>query len=158
MTTYKSMHHTAHKIKVIKLGGSTLEGLNEHFFRNFKALQQQGYAIIITHGGGPAINESLEKANIKSHTKNGLRVTTDDMIEIVQQTLIGCVNPKLVQQLNAVGVQTIGLNGFDGKLLQGEYLDYSNYGHVGDVTHVNTELLEHLLLARKRVKSCFRLA
>ncbi len=49
---------------VIKLGGSTLEGLNEAFFRNFKALQDEGYQLIITHGGGPAINRELAKANI----------------------------------------------------------------------------------------------
>lgn len=57
----KSMHHTARKRMVIKLGGSTLEGLNEAFFDNFKRLQESGVELIITHGGGPAINRELVK-------------------------------------------------------------------------------------------------
>lgn len=67
MTTSKSMHHTGRKV-VVKLGGSTLEGLNEAFFRNFKALQDEGYKVIITHGGGPAINRELKK-KILSHIR-----------------------------------------------------------------------------------------
>ena len=146
MTTFKSTHHTAHKI-VIKLGGSTLEGLNEAFFRNFKALQDQGYQIIITHGGGPAINRELAKANIESHTVNGLRVTNEEMIEIVQSTLIGKVNPPLVHELNGAGSTAVGLNGFDGALLQSEFLDESTYGFVGGVKSVNTALLQSLTAA-----------
>lgn len=143
MTTFKSTHHTARKM-VIKLGGSTLEGLNEAFFRNFKALQDEGYQLIITHGGGPAINRELAKANISSHTVNGLRVTSEDMIDIVQSTLIGKVNPALVHELNAAGITAVGLNGFDGTLLESTYLDKETYGFVGEVTNVNTALLDAL--------------
>ena len=146
MTTFKSTQHTARKI-VIKLGGSTLEGLNEAFFRNFKALQDEGYQLIITHGGGPAINRELAKANITSHTVNGLRVTSEDMIDIVQSTLIGKVNPALVHELNAAGITAVGLNGFDGTLLESTYLDQETYGFVGEVTNVNTALLDALTAA-----------
>ncbi len=146
MTMSKSMHHTARKI-VVKLGGSTLEGLNEAFFRNFKALQNEGYEIIITHGGGPAINRALEKENIESYTINGLRVTSEEMIDIVQSTLIGKVNPALVQQLNAAGIPAIGLNGFDAALLESTYLDQDVYGFVGEVVRVNTQLLDTLTAA-----------
>ena len=146
MTTFKSTHHTARKM-VIKLGGSTLEGLNEAFFRNFKALQDEGYQLIITHGGGPAINRELAKANITSHTVNGLRVTSEDMIDIVQSTLIGKVNPALVHELNVAGITAVGLNGFDGTLLESTYLDKETYGFVGEVTNVNTALLDALTVA-----------
>ena len=146
MTTFKSTHHTARKM-VIKLGGSTLEGLNEAFFRNFKALQDEGYQLIITHGGGPAINRELAKANITSHTVNGLRVTSEDMIDIVKSTLIGKVNPALVHELNAAGITAVGLNGFDGTLLESTYLDKETYGFVGEVTNVNTTLLDALTAA-----------
>ena len=146
MTTFKSTHHTARKM-VIKLGGSTLEGLNEAFFRNFKALQEEGYQLIITHGGGPAINRELAKANITSHTVNGLRVTSEDMIDIVKSTLIGKVNPALVHELNAAGITAVGLNGFDGTLLESTYLDKETYGFVGEVTNVNTTLLDALTVA-----------
>lgn len=144
MTTFKSTHPTARKM-VIKLGGSTLEGLNEAFFRNFKALQAQGIQLIITHGGGPAINRALASAGIQSHTVNGLRVTSEEMIELVQSTLIGKVNPALVHELNEAGILAIGLNGFDGQLLQSKFLDQSTYGYVGQVTHVNTALIDTLL-------------
>ena len=143
MTMSKLTHHTDRKI-VIKLGGSTLEQLSEKFFQNFHSFLQKGYKIIITHGGGPAINAQLKKQQIESHTINGLRVTTDDMIDIVKQTLIGEVNPKLVAQLNAAGIPAIGLNGFDHQLLKGDYLDKKVYGHVGEVTSVNNELIEVL--------------
>lgn len=140
------MHHTARKM-VVKLGGSTLEGLNEAFFRNFKALQDEGYELIITHGGGPAINRELKKAEIESHTVNGLRVTSEEMIDIVQSTLIGKVNPALVHQLNAAGITAVGLNGFDGELLKSTYLDRDVYGYVGEVEKVNTQLLDSLTTA-----------
>ena len=145
MTTFKSTHPTARKM-VIKLGGSTLEGLNEAFFHNFKALQAQGVQLIITHGGGPHINRALKDAGIESQTVNGLRVTTKDMIGIVQSTLIGQVNPALVHELTSAGIQAIGLNGFDGQLLQSTFLDEMTYGFVGEVTNVNRELIDTLLM------------
>lgn len=150
MTMSKSTHPTAHKKVVIKLGGSTLEGLNQAFFSNFKKLQERGFDIIITHGGGPAINRELEKQQVESHTLNGIRVTSEEAIGIVQSTLIGKVNPMLVHELNQAGIQAVGLNGFDGLLLQSDYLDKDIYGYVGEVQKVNTQLL-HTLLENKIV-------
>jgi acetylglutamate kinase len=146
MTTLKSTHHTARKM-VIKLGGSTLEGLNEQFFKNFKALQDEGVQLIITHGGGPAINRQLAKENIESSVVNGLRVTTDKMIEIVQSTLIGKVNPALVNELNRAGIKAVGLNGFDGNLLISDMIDFETYGYVGEVREVNVDIIHSLLAA-----------
>lgn len=145
MTTFKSTHHTARKKIVIKLGGSTLEGLNEAFFSNFKKLQQQGYDIVITHGGGPAINRELEKQNVTSTTINGIRVTSEDAIGIVQSTLVGKVNPGLVHELNKASINAIGLNGFDGNLLESEFLNKETYGFVGKIKKVNTDLLNQLI-------------
>ncbi|MEL4025850.1 acetylglutamate kinase [Lysinibacillus endophyticus] len=145
MTTFKSTHHTARKKIVIKLGGSTLEGLNEAFFSNFKKLQQQGYDIVITHGGGPAINRELEKQNVTSTAINGIRVTSEDAIGIVQSTLVGKVNPGLVHELNKAGINAIGLNGFDGNLLESEFLNKETYGFVGKIKKVNTDLLNQLI-------------
>ncbi|MDN4493700.1 acetylglutamate kinase [Ureibacillus aquaedulcis] len=144
MTTFKSMLPTVRKKIVIKLGGSTLEGLNKAFFSNFKNLQQEGYDIIITHGGGPAINRELEKQNVSSSVLNGIRVTSEKAINIVQSTLIGKVNPALVSELNEAGILAVGLNGFDGQLLQSEFLEQETYGFVGKVTRVNTELINTL--------------
>ena len=141
------MHHTARKRMVIKLGGSTLEGLNEAFFENFKKLQDSGVELIITHGGGPAINRELAARNIESHALNGIRVTSEAAIDVVQSTLIGNVNPALVHELTTAGIAAVGLNGFDGQLLVAEFLDKDIYGFVGAVQTVNTSLLEALIAA-----------
>ncbi|MCY9547625.1 acetylglutamate kinase [Lysinibacillus xylanilyticus] len=147
MTTFKSMPHTARKRVVIKLGGSTLEGLNESFFENFKKLQESGIELIITHGGGPAINRELAVRGIESHALNGIRVTSEAAIDIVQSTLIGKVNPALVHELTTAGIAAIGLNGFDGQLIIADYLDKDVYGFVGEVKTVNTSLLEAIISA-----------
>ncbi|MET4560928.1 acetylglutamate kinase [Lysinibacillus parviboronicapiens] len=147
MTTCKSMHHTARKRMVIKLGGSTLEGLNKAFFENFKKLQDSGVELIITHGGGPAINRELAAQGVESHALNGIRVTSELAIEIVQSTLIGKVNPTLVHQLTTAGIMAVGLNGFDNHLIVANFLDKDVYGFVGEVQSVNTTLLEVLINA-----------
>ncbi|PIJ97672.1 acetylglutamate kinase [Lysinibacillus sphaericus] len=145
MTTSKSTHHTARKRMVIKLGGSTLEGLNKDFFYHFKKLQDSGVELIITHGGGPAINRELAARGIESHTLNGIRVTNEAAMNVVQSTLIGQVNPALVHDLTSAGVQAIGLNGYDGQLMVADYLDKDVYGYVGAVKAIHTALLEALL-------------
>ena len=141
------MPRIARKRMVIKLGGSTLEGLNESFFENFKKFQESGAELIITHGGGPAINRELAVRGIESHALNGIRVTSEAAIDIVQSTLIGMVNPALVHELTTAGIAAIGLNGFDGQLIIADYLDKDIYGFVGEVKTVNTSLLEAIISA-----------
>lgn len=141
------MPRIARKRMVIKLGGSTLEGLNESFFENFKKLQESGAELIITHGGGPAINRELTERGIKSHAINGIRVTSEAVMDIVQSTLLGKVNPALVHELTTAGIAAIGLNGFDAQLIVADYLDKDVFGFVGEVKTVNTFLLEALINA-----------
>jgi len=141
------MPRIARKRMVIKLGGSTLEGLNESFFENFKKLQESGVELIITHGGGPAINRELAERGIESHALNGIRITSEAVIDIVQSTLIGKVNPALIHELTTAGIAAIGLNGFDGQLIEADYLDKDVFGFVGEVKTVNTSLLESLISA-----------
>lgn len=143
MTTSKLTHPIARKI-VIKLGGSTLEGLNKAFFSNLKSLQDKGYKVIITHGGGPAINRELAKQNIQTEIIEGIRVTNEDAISIVQSTLIGKVNPQLVNELNQAGIKAVGLNGFDMNLLLCDYLHKETYQYVGKIKQINTDFLDLL--------------
>ena len=145
MTTSKSTHRTARKRMVIKLGGSTLEGLNEAFFDNFKKLQESGVELIITHGGGPAINRELTAQGISSHSLNGIRVTNEAAMKVVQSTLIGQVNPALVHELTNAGIAAVGLNGFDGQIMVADFLDQDVYGYVGAIKTVNAALLETFL-------------
>lgn len=121
--------------------------LNADFFATFEQFQEAGYEVIVVHGGGPAINKELAKNHVASTVLNGIRVTSEDAIKIVQSTIIGQVNPALVHQLNRAGIEAIGLSGNDGKLLTCSYLDESVYGFVGDIQHVNVELIEKVLAA-----------
>jgi acetylglutamate kinase len=141
---------------VIKLGGSMLEELSEAFLTNFKQLQETGHELIVVHGGGPFINKELAKQKVLSSIVNGIRVTSEQAVGIVQATLIGQVNPLLVHQLNKGGIDAIGLSGYDGKLLTCTVLDKDLYGFVGEIQHVRTELIESLLDAGLvPVISCF---
>lgn len=144
MTMSKLTPPTVRKTIVIKLGGSTLSHLTDEFFLNFKAMQNQ-YNIIITHGGGPAINEALANQRVHSHTIDGVRVTSKQAINVIQNTLIGQVNPSLVHALTKAGIAAVGLNGFDNQLVKANFLDEELYGFVGEVTQVNTAFLNQLL-------------
>ena len=141
------MLHTDRKRIVIKLGGSMLEGLHSDFFKKFHELQNEGNDIVIVHGGGPSINAALHKNAIESTIDNGIRVTCEKAISVVKDVLIGEVNPSLVHQLNREGIEAIGLNGFDGKLVTCTLLDEQRYGFVGDIQAVNERLLDKLIAA-----------
>ncbi len=124
-----------------------LEGLDDHFFNKCKQLQEQGNDLVIVHGGGLAINEQLANRGVTSTVVNGIRVTSEEAVHIVQSTLVGQVNPALVHQLNKGGIEAIGLSGYDGKLLTCTLLDEELYGSVGHIEHVRAELLETFLAA-----------
>ncbi len=132
---------------VVKIGGSMLAGLQEEFFLTLKQLQFENHELILVHGGGPAINEQLEKRKLSSTEINGIRVTSKEVASIIQSTLIGTVNPSLVHEINRNGIEAIGLSGYDGNLLTCSLLDEKVYGYVGKITHVRAELIEKLLKA-----------
>ncbi len=144
MSTSTLTQVTDRKKLVIKLGGSMLEELTNIFFKKIKAWQKQ-YDITIVHGGGPAINEALQRANIATEKIGGLRVTPREAMDVVQSTLIAHVNPSLVQRFQKNRLQAVGLNGFDGQLMQALPIDPNVYGEVGNVTTVNATLLQTLM-------------
>ena len=90
---------------VIKIGGSTLTELHETTIDDIAQLKQQGLHPIIIHGGGPFINQALEQQGVDSLFEDGLRVTTDEVMSITSQILIGKVNPQLVSKMNDENVQ-----------------------------------------------------
>lgn len=145
MITSKSTQATEPKpLTVIKLGGSLLDQLTADFYVGLLALKNSGHSIVIVHGGGPAINQQLADQNIETPIKDGLRVTSEEAVKIVQSTLVGLVNPSIVHRLNSVGIQAIGLNGFDDHLLLCDYLDPDVYQCVGKIRAVKPELLNVL--------------
>lgn len=144
MTMYKSTQRTDHKKIVIKLGGSMLASLTDTFFEELKRLQAEGAEIVIVHGGGPAINQALKERKINSYTHNGIRVTSEEAIDLVTGTLIGTVNPFLTGRLNRANIPAVGLNGEDGSLIECTFLDEETYGYVGKIASINVDLLEQL--------------
>ncbi|MDW4099552.1 acetylglutamate kinase [Staphylococcus saprophyticus] len=128
---------------VIKIGGSTLTELHETTIDDIAQLKQQDLHPIIIHGGGPFINQALEQQGVDSLFEDGLRVTTDEVMSITSQILIGKVNPQLVSKMNDENIQSIGLNGIDAKLFDVEPLN-EKYGYVGEPININTAVIDHL--------------
>lgn len=81
-------------------------------------LQLVGVKVILVHGGGPEISAMLKKLSIESHFEDGLRVTDDDTMEVVQMVLAGKVNKSLAADLSALGGRAVGLCGIDGGLIK----------------------------------------
>ncbi|AZV41678.1 acetylglutamate kinase [Peribacillus asahii] len=131
-------------VLVIKCGGSIIDELSESFFTSVKKLQSEGYQIVFVHGGGPDINSMLEKCEIEPVFEKGLRKTTDEVLEIVELMLAGKSNRILVHKLEQHGIKAVGLNGSDSGMLTGNFIDQAALGAVGEIEHVNPELMEML--------------
>lgn len=132
-------------IIVFKCGGSSIDELSEDFFINLKSLKQAGMKPVIVHGGGPAIEQMLDKLAISYEFYDGLRKTTDEMMDIVEMVLVGNVNPRLTRRVNDSGLDAVGLSGSDYDLLKATPIDYERYGLVGEVSSVNVEVIHGLL-------------
>lgn len=100
-TPYIQKYHG--KTMVVKYGGNAMinEELKNAVMNDLVTLTLLGVRVVLVHGGGPAINEMLKKVGVESHFANGLRVTDDATMEIVQQVLAGKVNKDLVAKLRA---------------------------------------------------------
>ncbi|MBE6609615.1 MAG: acetylglutamate kinase [Ruminococcaceae bacterium] len=130
---------------VIKYGGNAMinEELKETVISDIVLLTCVGINIVLVHGGGPEINEMLEKIGKESKFVNGLRYTDAETMEIVQMVLSGKLNKGLVNRIQQIGGKSVGLSGIDGDLLQAVKLsgDGYDYGNVGEIVAVNPEIL-----------------
>lgn len=136
---------TKKRIIVLKCGGSAVDDLSEQFFNNISTLIEKGYYPVVVHGGGPAIQGLLEKLNIPFEFVDGLRKTTDDMMDVVEMVLSGQINPCLTRKLNQFNIAATGINGSDCHLLRAKAINYAKYGQVGEITEVNTSFINELL-------------
>jgi acetylglutamate kinase len=131
---------------VIKCGGSTLAALPNGFFAELAAFQREGRQPVIVHGGGPAISQSLGKLGIHTEFVDGLRRTTAEVLDVVEMVLAGKINKEIVRRMTQNGAKAVGLSGTDGRLLTAQPVaNAEKLGFVGEVTDVNTELLNSLL-------------
>lgn len=131
---------------LIKLGGSVLDDqvLINRLCDDFSLLRAANISLVIVHGGSRGIEEQLKLNNIQSSFKDGLRVTTSDMMNIIEMVLCGQINRNLVRNINASGVAAIGLSGTDNWMLSCERLG-EELGEVGKVVKVDTTLIERCL-------------
>ena len=135
------------KIFVVKYGGSAQidDELKNDFVKDIALLQLVGCKVVVVHGGGKKINSYLERLNITSEFKDGLRVTDKEAMEVVEMVLSGNVNKEITALLNKNGARAIGVSGKDAGLLQARVLDGGKYGFVGEIKRVNTHVLNGLL-------------
>ena len=134
------------KTVVIKYGGNAMinEELKEAVISDLVLLTCVGINIVLVHGGGPEINDMLNKIGKESKFVNGLRYTDDETMDIVQMVLCGKVNKELVTRLQQMGGKAVGLSGLDGGLLKAEKLteDGFDYGNVGEIISVDASIIK----------------
>lgn len=131
---------------LIKLGGAALkdDGVLDTVTEALLQYRRYGYQVILVHGGGPAINAELSRRGVTWTFLKGQRVTTPEMMDVIEGTLCGQVNRKLVRHFGSRGLPSFGFSGIDGKTLlctpQSDEL-----GRVGEIQAVDTRWVENLL-------------
>ena len=134
------------KIVVVKYGGNAMinEQLKQQVMEDIVLLWLIGVRIVLVHGGGPEINELMNRLGKKAEFVNGLRVTDRETVDIVQMVLAGKVNKTLVNLLEMKGGKAIGLSGMDGRLIEAEIKD-EKLGYVGNITKIHIKPVLDLL-------------
>ena len=143
---------------VVKYGGNAMtdDTLKASFARDIVLMQVVGMRPIVVHGGGPQIGEFLERLNIESKFIDGMRVTNEETMDIVEMVLGGQVNKEIVNLLNLAGGHAMGITGKDGRFIRARQLkierkspeleapEIIDIGHVGQVESVDTRVLTML--------------
>lgn len=135
------------KIVVVKYGGNAMINahLKEQVMEDIVLLSLIGVKVVLVHGGGPEISETMSKLGKEAVFVDGLRVTDKETIDIVQMVLAGKVNKSLVNLLEMKGGNAIGISGVDGRLIEAK-IKNEKLGYVGTITGINiapvTDLLE----------------
>ena len=141
-------------IIVIKYGGNTMTepALKEGFARDVVLLKLIGLHPVIVHGGGPQINEMLEKVGKKGEFVQGMRVTDSETMDIVEMVLGGHVNKEIVSMITTFGGRAVGITGRDNHFIKAEKLlidtpeqNGVDIGQVGTVADIDTRLVEGLV-------------
>ena len=134
------------KILVVKYGGNAMinDDLKEAVMGDLVLLSLVGVKVVLVHGGGPEIPETLAALGKKSEFIDGLRVTDKETVEVVQMVLAGKINKNLVNLLQIKGAKAMGLSGIDGHMIEAEKLD-DVHGYVGEIKNIDvTPILDCL--------------
>lgn len=131
------------KTIVVKYGGNAMlsEEIKNAVLSDIVLLSLVGIKIVVVHGGGPEINEALEKMGIESRFVDGLRYTDKETLDVVQMVLCGKIGKSLTSQINRIGGRSIGLSGLDGGIIKATKMQGKDYGYVGEIKAVDTSLI-----------------
>jgi acetylglutamate kinase len=147
------------QIVVVKYGGHAMgdPALAADFARDIVLIKQAGVNPIVVHGGGPQIGSLLERLNIRSEFKGGLRVTDRETVEVVEMVLAGSVNKEIVTAINAQGGKAVGISGKDANLMRARRLERRwtdpdsnieeilDLGFVGDPSSVDPHIIDVII-------------
>lgn len=147
------------KTIVVKFGGNAMvdEALQASFARDIVLMKLVGMNPIVVHGGGPQIGDLLARLNIPSEFVDGMRVTDEQTMDVVQMVLGGLVNKDIVSLINTHGGRAIGLTGKDANLIRARRMSITRHspeltapeiidiGHVGDVEHIDRSVIDLLV-------------
>jgi acetylglutamate kinase len=146
------------QVIVVKFGGHAMvdAALAQQFARDMVMLKVCGLNPVVVHGGGPQINRMLDKLAVKPEFREGLRVTDDATMEVVEMVLSGSINKSIVAQIQQAGGRAVGISGKDGNLLIAErYVKEKrdadgnvtkiDFGQVGEPERVNTEIINTIM-------------
>ena len=134
------------KIVVVKYGGNAMinEELKEQVMGDIVLLSLVGIKVVLVHGGGPEITDTLTRIGKESKFVDGLRVTDEETAEVVQMVLAGKISKSLVNLLEMKGGNAMGISGMDGRLIEAKMKD-PRLGYVGEITNVNVQPILDLL-------------
>ena len=134
------------KIVVIKYGGNAMqtEQLKQQVMEDIALLWLIGVKVVLVHGGGPEISQMMKKLGKEAVFVDGLRVTDEETVDIVQMVLAGKVNKTLVNLIQTKGGHAVGLSGVDGCIIEAK-MKNSKLGYVGEITKIRTQPITDLL-------------
>jgi len=134
------------KVIVIKYGGNAMvsEELKQQVMQDLVLLWLIGVKVVLVHGGGPEITDTLKAVGKETQWVDGLRVTDKETAEIVQMVLAGKINKSLVNLIQTKGGKAMGISGIDGQMIRAEVKD-ERLGFVGKITDVDVEPINDLL-------------
>src|SRR5688500_16524806 len=144
---------------VVKYGGHAMvdETLKESFAKDVCLLRYVGIRIVVVHGGGPQINQVLDRMGIQAKFADGMRITDDETMDIVEMVLCGSVNSSIVSMICKHGGRAVGVSGKDDRCLDARRLaevptgehdqgrPRVGLGRVGQIEHVNARLIQELI-------------
>ena len=135
------------QIVVVKYGGAAQESpeLKERFARDILLMYLVGIKPVVIHGGGKDINNMLDALQIESKFIDGQRVTSKEVMRVVEMVLSGNINKEIASLLNSHGAKAIGISGKDAHFITAKAKDFARWGLTGNITNVKPEVIFKLI-------------